>query len=958
MAIQRRVMAMAVGLLLTVGSGLGAQTVPTFRDVTGRGFGERITQHFEMERYLLQLAQTPRVRVVRQGESWEGRSLWIAVVTSPENHARLQAIRDGSLRLRDPRGLDPAAADRLLADQPAVVWFGGSIHGFELSGAEGALKLLEHLATRTDPATLEALRNTVVLIDPMLNPDGRDAFAQLNHESIGRIASSDRDDWSNDFSGWQALKFRTGHYYFDTNRDWFAHTQNEARYRVAFLRQWAPQVAVDMHEMGPDVEFYFDPPGDPTNPHFPAFASRWFTQFGAAYAAAFDSAGFEYMTRERYNYFYPGYTSNRGYQGAVAMLFEQGSTRGLTLERGDGSVRTLAEALEQQYVAAWTAVRVAATRRDALLRDYLASQQAVVNGTDQARGSVRRYVLDPTGGDPLLVRELVHLLARNDIAVGVTAEPVRLSGLQDRTGRAVGDRAFPAGSYVIETAQPAGRLIRTLLAPETPLPAEFLRAARARVERAENPRFYDITAWSLPLLFNVDMFGSTDARTMATSPVTMPADPARAETGRQLVATLEEQHQQAEGRLYDVEVALERVYGMGDSTSAEALRLRRELDVNAQAFQVLRVRLTEARLAFGPSRSQMDTGTATPTSAPASRAGGSRAPGAYALLLDGANAATPAALWHLRQQGHRVGVLTAPTRLRGTVVPGGTGIVRLGQNDATAVQAVTDVAARYGIDVLTAATGLPDSGFPALGSGDHTFNLKPVRIGLLAEDGIQGYSFGWTWYTLDRQYEIPVTVIRTRSIRRMELERYDVLVIPEANATALAEALGDSGVARLERWVRDGGTLVTVGAASRFAREQFKLALRDWYETDAGKKAQRFDVPGAIFAAELDMQHWASAGYRAATVPAIVTSPTLYLAPDGPPNARQRVIARYAAAPRLAGHAWAETLERAPGAVFAYEERVGAGRVIAFAEEMSFRAYARSTNRLFLNAVVLGPSAP
>ncbi|MDH3497232.1 MAG: M14 family zinc carboxypeptidase [Gemmatimonadota bacterium] len=869
MAIQRRVMAVATGLLLTVGTGLGAQTVPTFREVTGRTFGERITQHFEMERYLLQLAQTPRVRVVRQGESWEGRPLWIAIVTSPENHARLQAIRDGSLRLRDPRGLDPAAAERLLADQPAVVWFGGSIHGFELSGAEGALKLLEHLTTRNDPATLEALRNTVVLIDPMLNPDGRDAFAHLNHESIGRIPSGDRDDWSNDFSGWQSLKFRTGHYYFDTNRDWFAHTQNESRYRVAFLRQWAPQVAVDMHEMGPDAEFYFDPPGDPTNPHFPAFASRWFTQFGAAYAASFDSAGFEYMTRERYNYFYPGYTSNRGYQGAVAMLFEQGSTRGLTLERGDGSVRTLADALEQQYVAAWTAVRVAATRRDALLRDYLASQQAVVNGTDPGRGSVRRYVLDPTGGDPLLVRELVHLLARNDIAVGVTGEPVRLSGLQDRTGRATGDRAFPAGSYVIETAQPAGRLVRTLLAPETPLPADFLRAARARVERAENPRFYDITAWSLPLLFNVDMFGSTDARTIALAPAAHPD-----------------------------------------------------------------------------------------TSAAAGAGGTAPAAGAYALLLDGANAATTAALWHLRQQGHRVGVLTAPTQLRGAAVPGGTGIVRLGQNDSTVARAVAELADRYGIGVITAATGLADSGFPSLGSGDHTFNLQPVRVGLLAEDGIQGYSFGWTWYTLDRQYEIPVTVIRTRSVRRMELERYDVLVIPEANATALAEALGDSGAGRLERWVRDGGTLVTVGAASQFARERFKLALRDWYETDPGKKAQRFDVPGAIFAVELEMQHWASAGYRAATVPAIVTSPTLYLAPDGPPNARQRVIARYAAAPRLAGHAWAETLERAPGAVFAYEERVGAGRVIAFAEEMSFRAFARSTNRLFLNAVVLGPSAP
>ncbi|NIN09842.1 MAG: hypothetical protein GTN62_00280 [Gemmatimonadales bacterium] len=119
-------------------------------------------------------------------------------------------------------------------------------------------------------------------------------------------------------------------------------------------------------------------------------------------------------------------------------------------------------------------------------------------------------------------------------------------------------------------------------------------------------------------------------------------------------------------------------------------------------------------------------------------------------------------------------------------------------------------------------------------------------------------------------------------------------------------------------------------------------------------------MPGAILLAELDSGYWMSAGYDAGELPVLVDSDRLYLAPDGPPSSRRRVVARYAGRERvrLSGHAWEETLERIPGAVFAYEERVGRGRVIAFAEDLNYRAYFRGANRLFLDAVVLGPSAP
>jgi hypothetical protein len=119
---------------------------------------------------------------------------------------------------------------------------------------------LERLATAEDSETLEVLDNTVILLDPMLNPDGRDAFAWRNLQSIGREPSAERDDWANDFNRWEGIQFRTGHYFFDTNRDWWAQTQRETRYRVPTWLEWRPQVVVDLHEMGADSEFYFDPP--------------------------------------------------------------------------------------------------------------------------------------------------------------------------------------------------------------------------------------------------------------------------------------------------------------------------------------------------------------------------------------------------------------------------------------------------------------------------------------------------------------------------------------------------------------------------------------------------------------------------------------------------------------------------------------------------------------------------
>jgi hypothetical protein len=622
--------------------------------------------------------------------------------------------------------------------------------------------------------------------------------------------------------------------------------------------------------MGPDIEFYFDPPTDPVSPYFPEFSSRWLRRFGEAHARAFDTARFDYTTGELFNFFYPGYTTSYGsFLGGVGMLYEQGSSRGLALMRRDGTVRTLREALEQQYTAAWAALQLAARERVTLLREFHDSYRAAVE--DGTRGT-RRYVLGP-GGDPTLLAELADLLRRNGVEVSMVTEPATLSGVRDRAGQSAGAHAVGPGAVVVDAAQPRNRLIRALLEPHVPVPDAFLKEARARVDRAENPRFYDITAWSLPLLFNVEVSSDGGERGLTTRP-------------------------------------------LGDD----------------QPF------------------------------APELPAG----PAAYAYILDGRQAGVMAAAYHLRHLDHRTSVTLKPTRVSNRDVFGGSVIVRV-RGDADRVHDdVRQMAERFRLNLAAADTGGAAEGFRTLAATDVVSLLKP-EVALLAEHPVQGYSFGWAWYTLDQQYRIPSTVLRVRSVAATPLDRFNVIVLPEVTSQDdLETVLGEAGLDRLRRWVHDGGTLVAIGSGVEFVRERLKLiALRSWYDVrpdvEEGRRepVQRIDTPGAIFRGVLDLETWLTAGYTG-DLPLLVNSSRIYLPPEGPPSASRRVAVRYAsdAPTRLAGHAWDETLARLPGSVMLYEERAGRGRVIAFSEDPNFRGYWRGANRLFLNAVVLGPSAP
>src|SRR5688572_17447917 len=231
--------------------------------------------------------ESPRVRVDRYATSHEGRELVRAIITAPENLARLDDIRRDLDRLADPRGLSAAEGNRLIAAVPGVAWFVYSIHGDETSGADAALALGHHLAAATDADTEALLRKVIVVIDPVANPDGRARTVAQVGQTASAVANLDQDSMHRGQWPWG----RGNHYLYDMNRDWFLGVAPETRGRWQALGELRPHLLVDVHEMGPQESFLSYPYSDPVNPHMAANVRDWQAVFTGDLARAFDGFG-------------------------------------------------------------------------------------------------------------------------------------------------------------------------------------------------------------------------------------------------------------------------------------------------------------------------------------------------------------------------------------------------------------------------------------------------------------------------------------------------------------------------------------------------------------------------------------------------------------------------------------------------------------------------------------------
>lgn len=873
--------------------------VPTLKAVVGHGWGEDISSCAEIERYLRALANAApdRVRLVPYGRTIERRELFYLIVSSPANVARLEEIRAANLRLADPRKTSPEEAKRIAADVPAVVLMAYGVHGDEISSGDAAILTAYHLLADRRAETRAMLDKVVVILDPMQNPDGRDRFVQFHRENRG-VAPDDDPVAAERVQRW--VSGRYNHYLFDMNRDWFLQTQAETRARVAAYLRWQPHVAIDSHEMGPDAgHYYFDPAIDPILELITPRQRDWFARFGRHQGRRFDAFGFPYTSREHYDNFYPGYGSNwPTLHGSIGILWEQPSARGLVVERDDGTRLHYHDGVRHHYVSSLATVETAAAHARALVDDFYAYRaSAVALGRD---GPVRDYLILP-GATPARAARLASLLAANGIEVRRTTADAKVKAKADRDGP---EREWtaPAGSYHVPLAQPAARLARSLLDPHFDMGEEVRKRELDRKARRLDNEIYDLTAWSLPTAFGLTALAVSTPSTIASEPAPEP---------------------KSAGRV------------------------------------------------VGPDRAKV--GYLVPAEDDA----------AMRLLAD------------MLRRGYRGNVFDQPTKLGGVAFAKGTLLFRTSDNPDSLHGAIRRAAADHGLTAHATDTGLVDEG-SGLGGFDVTW-VKPPKVAMVVDRPVSPFS-GHTWYLFDQVWHYPLTRVPAGSFSELDLNKYNVLILPDGRYPG---PLGESTVARLKEWVRGGGTLVLVKGAASWATEKSagllaskpvkkpvkddatkpsnptggrpepeaktnakavatgdKPGVADEPKTDVKPDAEKNEeapdsVPGAFLRASAYDDHFVTFGVPPEFTPLVNTD--LILTPLKPTDGRN--LATFAPRDRLllSGFCWPQTLDLMAGKPLVLYQSLGKGHVVAFADDPNFRAMVPVTQRLFLNAVFLGP---
>ena len=469
-----------LALLAAVASAAAGAQVLTPAEFLGYELGERFTPHHRVVDYVRAVGQASvLVEVQDYGETPEGRPLVAAVLSRGDAEAVRQSVVAASRGEGVP--LRP------------VVWLSYNVHGNEAVSTEAAIETLYRLVT--DRAAL--LDSVVVVLDPCLNPDGRDRYVAGYRQRRGARADADPDAREHD-EPWPGGRFN--HYLFDLNRDWAWGTQPETRARLALYDRWLPAVHVDFHEQGVDSPYYFAPAAEPFHPRITDWQRRLQTEIGRANAAVFDARGWLYFTRERFDLFYPGYGDTwPTFNGAVGMTYEQGGSgrAGLAVVTAEGDTLTLADRIAHHVATGLETVATVAGTAAETARQQAAYFAARPEGA-------RAYAAQ---GDPARLQALAELLdlqgVRYGWARGETVRGVRYAGgleAPEEPGRV----EVRPGALVVSTDQPKGRLAAVLFEPEPALVDSVT---------------YDVTAWALPYVYGVEGVASeTDLATGGPAP--------------------------------------------------------------------------------------------------------------------------------------------------------------------------------------------------------------------------------------------------------------------------------------------------------------------------------------------------------------------------------------------------------------------------------------------------------
>jgi hypothetical protein len=461
-------------------TGLQCQTLKSPGEFLGYPLGSKYTPHYKIVNYFSYVAtvSSNQMKVEQYGETYEGKPLILAFVSSPGNFARLEATRKNNLRLAQILKDKPGEVSG-----PAIVWFSFNVHGNETSSSEVAMKLLYELLNPANATTKEYLENVIVIIDPCINPDGRDRYVNWHTQMIGNNANANPDarEHSEPWPGG-----RTNHYNFDLNRDWAWQTQIETKARVEKYNEWMPHVHSDYHEQGYNNAYYFAPAAEPYHEVITPFQRNFQVEIGRNNAKYFDANGWLYYTKEEYDLFYPSYGDTYPiYNGSIGMTFEQGGLgrAGTAVITSSGDTLTLKDRIEHHFTTSLSTLEIVSKNTARVIGEFKKFfDEANSNGV----GDYKSFVIIDDGTNK--IDALKKLLESNGIEYGYS-NGASVKGYNYFTQK---EEAFTtSNSLVVSTQQSKGVLAKVLFEPRSKL-----------VDSAT----YDITAWALPYLFGLPAY--------------------------------------------------------------------------------------------------------------------------------------------------------------------------------------------------------------------------------------------------------------------------------------------------------------------------------------------------------------------------------------------------------------------------------------------------------------------
>ena len=462
-----------------IGNWVNAQTKSP-AEFLGYELGDRFTPHHKIVAYFEHVAATnPNVKLQYYGSTYEQRPLLVAFVSAQENIDRMETIREDNLRRAAM--MSGAATTKI-----PITWLSYNVHGNEAVSSEATMMTLWSLVDPAHSDTKTWLQNNLVVIDPCINPDGRDRYVNWYNQKMNIRLQPDPQSIEHN-EPWPGG--RANHYLFDLNRDWAWQTQKESQQRVELYNQWMPQLHLDFHEQGVNSPYYFAPAAEPLHHQLSSFQHEFQEIFGRNTAKYFDQNDWFYFTKESFDLLYPSYGDTYPmYNGAIGMTIEQGGSgrAGIGILNEEGDTLTLKDRIIHHHTTGLSAIEITSKNAEKVVDEF--ETYFIENSTDP-KGKYKSFVIKGTSS-PARIEALLKLLDRNGIRYGLAGTEKNLTGFDYNTGKQ-GSFSISDQDIVINAYQPKSVLTQVLFEPEPALNDSIT---------------YDITSWALPYAYGLEAY--------------------------------------------------------------------------------------------------------------------------------------------------------------------------------------------------------------------------------------------------------------------------------------------------------------------------------------------------------------------------------------------------------------------------------------------------------------------